>query len=121
MSEREEELLQAYRTGAVQYPGPAGAVSAYQSRPKTPDRRPVVVVIHENRGLAAYIEDVARRLARAGCHALAPDLLSRCGSTAARREFLRSPGRRCWRRAGGTAGRSHSQPRCRPRTLPRRR
>jgi len=83
MSEREEELLQAYRTGAVQYPGPAGAVSAYQSRPKTPDRRPAVLVIHENRGLAAYIEDVARRLARAGCHALAPDLLSRCGSTAA--------------------------------------
>jgi carboxymethylenebutenolidase len=65
----------------VQYPGPAGAVSAYQSRPKAPGRQPAVVVIHENRGLTPYIQDVARRLARAGYHALAPDLLSRRGGT----------------------------------------
>jgi carboxymethylenebutenolidase len=67
--------------GMVQYPGAAGAVSAYQSRPKAPGRQPAVVVIHENRGLTPYIQDVARRLARDGYHALAPDLLSRRGGT----------------------------------------
>ncbi|MGI2169925.1 dienelactone hydrolase family protein [Shewanella sp. MF05960] len=36
---------------------------------------PVVLVVHENRGLNPYIEDVARRLAKAGYIALAPDAL----------------------------------------------
>src|SRR5207344_618107 len=36
---------------------------------------PVVVVVHENRGLNPYIEDVARRLAAAGYMALAPDAI----------------------------------------------
>lgn len=36
---------------------------------------PVVLVIHENRGLNPYIEDVARRLAKAGFIAFAPDVL----------------------------------------------
>lgn len=36
---------------------------------------PVVLVIHENRGLNPYIEDVARRLAKAGFIAFAPDAL----------------------------------------------
>lgn len=68
-------------SGMVPYPGAAGAVSAHQSRPKAPGRQPAVVVIHENRGLTPYIQDVARRLAREGYHALAPDLLSRRGGT----------------------------------------
>lgn len=38
-------------------------------------RLPVVLVVHENRGLNPYIEDVARRLAKAGFIALAPDAL----------------------------------------------
>jgi carboxymethylenebutenolidase len=38
-------------------------------------KRPVVLVIHENRGLNPYIEDVARRLAKAGFIAFAPDAL----------------------------------------------
>src|SRR5918996_968926 len=63
-------------SGTVQYPGPAGAVSAYQSRPKAPGRQPAVVVIHENRGLTPYIRDVARPLAREGYHPPAPHLLS---------------------------------------------
>ncbi|MGO2129365.1 MAG: dienelactone hydrolase family protein [Pseudoalteromonas prydzensis] len=37
--------------------------------------RPVVLVIHENRGLNPYIKDVARRLAKAGFIAFAPDAL----------------------------------------------
>ena len=36
---------------------------------------PVVLVIHENRGLNPYVKDVARRLAKAGYLALAPDAL----------------------------------------------
>ncbi|WP_127554940.1 dienelactone hydrolase family protein [Saccharospirillum alexandrii] len=38
-------------------------------------RAPVVLVVHENRGLNPYIEDVARRLAKAGYIAFAPDAL----------------------------------------------
>ncbi|MCA1747985.1 MAG: YghX family hydrolase [Parasphingopyxis sp.] len=40
---------------------------------------PAVLVIHENRGLNPYIEDVARRLAKAGYLALAPDGLTSLG------------------------------------------
>ena len=38
-------------------------------------KRPVVLVVHENRGLNPYVEDVARRVALAGFVALAPDAL----------------------------------------------
>ena len=58
------------------------AISGYLSRPKAEGKFPAVVVIHENRGLNDHIRDVARRLARAGYVALAPDLLSRQGGTA---------------------------------------
>jgi carboxymethylenebutenolidase len=40
---------------------------------------PVVLVVHENRGLNPYIKDVARRLAKAGFVALAPDALHPVG------------------------------------------
>jgi carboxymethylenebutenolidase len=54
-------------------------VRAYQVTPaKIADKAPVVVV-HENRGLNPYIEDVARRVAKAGYIALAPDGLSSVG------------------------------------------
>jgi carboxymethylenebutenolidase len=43
------------------------------ARPASGDKFPVVLVIHENRGLNPYIEDVARRLAVVGFMALAPD------------------------------------------------
>jgi carboxymethylenebutenolidase len=42
---------------------------------------PMVIVIHENRGLNAHMRDVARRLAVAGYSALAPDFLSPAGGT----------------------------------------
>lgn len=57
------------------------AISGYLSRPKGEDRRPAVVVVHEWRGINDYTRDVARRLAKAGYVALAPDLLSRQGGT----------------------------------------
>jgi carboxymethylenebutenolidase len=43
------------------------------------EKRPTVLVIHENRGLNPYIKDVARRLAKAGFIAFAPDALHPLG------------------------------------------
>lgn len=66
---------------SVQYPGKSGNVTAYLSRPKDGGKRGAVIVIHENRGLVDHIKDVARRFAKDGFVALAPDLLSRSGGT----------------------------------------
>lgn len=64
------------------FQGPGGAIACHVARPaKRPKRRPAVIVIHENRGLNAHIEDVARRLAREGFLAIAPDALSGSGGT----------------------------------------
>lgn len=65
----------------IQYPGKAGNVKAYLARPKDGNGLGAVIVIHENRGLNDHIKDVARRLAKEGFGALAPDLLSREGGT----------------------------------------
>jgi carboxymethylenebutenolidase len=58
------------------------SISGYLARPSAQGTYPGVVVIHENRGLNDHIRDVARRLAKAGYIALAPDLASRAGGTA---------------------------------------
>ncbi len=66
----------------VTYPSPNGhgEVRGYLVRPAAAEGRlPAVVVVHENRGLNPYIEDVARRLAKAGFLALAPDGLTSVG------------------------------------------
>ncbi|WP_207458512.1 dienelactone hydrolase family protein [Azospirillum sp. SYSU D00513] len=65
----------------VNYQGATGTVQGYLARPKMAEQAPAVVVIHENRGLNPYIQDVTRRLALAGFVALAPDLLSPLGGT----------------------------------------
>jgi carboxymethylenebutenolidase len=59
----------------------ATTVNAYLARPSADGTYPGVIVIHENRGLTDHIRDVARRLAKAGYVALAPDLASRAGGT----------------------------------------
>jgi carboxymethylenebutenolidase len=57
-----------------------GEVRGYLVRPaKTTGKVAGIVVVHENRGLNPYIEDVARRVARAGFIALAPDGLTSQG------------------------------------------
>lgn len=59
-----------------------GTIRAYVARPKGASqraRRPVVLVIHENRGLNPHIEDIARRLAVDGFIAVAPDALTSLG------------------------------------------
>jgi carboxymethylenebutenolidase len=66
----------------VSYPSPAGSgtVRGYLVRPANPaGKLPGIVVIHENRGLNPYIEDVARRLAVENYVAFAPDALSPVG------------------------------------------
>src|SRR2546430_10859683 len=64
------------------YPSPQGSgnMRGYFARPaNTAGKLPGVVVIHENRGLNPYIEDVARRLAVANFVAFAPDALTPLG------------------------------------------
>jgi carboxymethylenebutenolidase len=66
----------------ITYPSPQGngTVRAYLVRPaKSTGKVPAVLVVHENRGLNPYIEDVARRVAKGGFVALAPDGLSSVG------------------------------------------
>ena len=65
----------------VKYPGETGEVRAYFARPKGDAKLPGVVVIHENRGINAHIEDVTRRFALEGFLAMAPDALSPLGGT----------------------------------------
>ncbi len=61
----------------------AGGVEldGYLAQPKGDGPLPAVIVIHENRGLNAHIEDVARRFALEGFLALAPDFLAPSGGT----------------------------------------
>jgi carboxymethylenebutenolidase len=64
------------------YPSPqgSGTMRGYFARPaKASGKLPGVVVIHENRGLNPYIEDVARRLAVLNFIAIAPDALTPVG------------------------------------------
>jgi carboxymethylenebutenolidase len=49
------------------------------TRSATPEKLPSILVIHENRGLNPYIEDIARRLALANFMAFAPDGLTSLG------------------------------------------
>ncbi len=66
----------------ITYPSPNGhgEVRGYMVRPTAAEGKlPAVVVVHENRGLNPYIRDVARRLAKDGFMALAPDGLTSVG------------------------------------------
>lgn len=68
--------------GYKKYASPkgAGVMQGYYVRPAVVQHKlPAVVVIHENRGLNPYIEDVARRLGIAGFIAFAPDALTPLG------------------------------------------
>ena len=65
--------------GYVTYKGATGPVRAYRARPTGSAKLPAILVIHQNKGLTAHIEDVARRAALEGYIALAPDALSPAG------------------------------------------
>ena len=66
-------------TVTVPSPHGNGTIKGYLVRPATADKLPAIIVIHENRGLNPYIEDVARRLAVANFIAFAPDGLTSLG------------------------------------------
>lgn len=67
----------AYET--VASPKGNGSIRGYFAHPAKGKKFPAVLVIHENRGLNPYIEDVTRRLAKAGYVAFAPDGLTSVG------------------------------------------
>lgn len=70
------------QTEYIEYESPQGAerMRGYLARPAgVKEKLPAVLVIHENRGLNPYIEDVTRRLGLAGFLAFAPDALTPLG------------------------------------------
>jgi carboxymethylenebutenolidase len=76
-------------TEQVTYAIEAGTIKGYLARPKKKGKYPGVIVIHENRGLNAHIEDVTRRAAKAGYVAIAVDGLSLLGGTPANEDEAR--------------------------------
>lgn len=79
---RLEARMESFVVGGAQ-------MSAYVARPKGSGKLPAVVVIHENRGLTAHIQDVARRMALEGFLAVAPDMLAPRGGTPKDRDLAR--------------------------------
>src|SRR5713101_6723449 len=67
--------------GIAEFPGEGVRLDGYLARPAKAGAFPIVLVCHENRGLTRHIEDVTRRLAKAGYVGVAVDLLSREGGT----------------------------------------
>ncbi len=70
------------RAEYVEYPSPrgSGTMRGYMATPvDMSSRKPAVLVIHENRGLNPYIEDVVRRFAAADFLAFGPDALTPLG------------------------------------------
>jgi carboxymethylenebutenolidase len=65
----------------IKYPGETGEIKAFMAWPKTGNKFPAVLIIHENRGLQPHIQDVTRRMANEGFLSLAPDGLSPLGGT----------------------------------------
>jgi len=82
----DEDLFTEY----IGYAGVQGEMKAYVARPKDERKYKTVIVIHENRGLNAHIEDVARRVANAGFLAIAPNALSPLGKTFANEDEARA-------------------------------
>jgi carboxymethylenebutenolidase len=86
ISQNDQELETSYVTWA----GKDCTMKGYLALPKNTPKTGTVLIIHENRGLNPHIEDVARRAAKAGWIALAPDALSPFGGTPADENEARS-------------------------------
>ncbi len=85
-----EEDSKKLFTEYITYPGVPAEMRAYVARPKKKKKYPAVIVIHENRGLNAHIEDVTRRAAMAGYLAIAPNALAPLGGTPANEDDART-------------------------------
>ena len=68
-------------TEFITYPAPKTEMKAFMAHPKKDGKFPAVIVIHENRGLQPHIQDVAKRFAKEGFLAVAPDGLTPVGGT----------------------------------------
>jgi carboxymethylenebutenolidase len=68
-------------TGDVTFTSGSDEIFGYLARPVAEGVYPAIMICHENRGLTDHIRDVARRFAKNGYVALAPDLLAREGGT----------------------------------------
>lgn len=78
VSFNDEDITASYAT--FDSPKGFGTGSGYLVKPKNLEgTAPVVLVVHENRGLNPYVKDVARRLAKQGFVAFAPDILHSLG------------------------------------------
>jgi carboxymethylenebutenolidase len=78
-------------TERISYPGVNNTtMQAYVARPKEDKKYSAIIVIHENRGLNAHIEDVTRRAALAGYLAIAPNALAPLGGTPANEDEART-------------------------------
>ena len=73
----DKDISVGYET--VESPQGNGSINGYLAKPSKGKKFASVLVIHENRGLNPYIEDVARRFAKAGYMAFAPDGLTSVG------------------------------------------
>ena len=73
----DKDLKVGYET--VDSPKGNGKIKGYLARPAKGKKFAAILVVHENRGLNPYIEDVARRLAKVGYMAFAPDGLTSVG------------------------------------------
>jgi carboxymethylenebutenolidase len=76
-------------TGRLAFDSPKGRINGYLARARAGGMRPVVLVVHENRGLNPHLEDVARRFAVEGYLGYAVDLLSLVGGTPASEDAAR--------------------------------
>lgn len=70
-------------TGMVQIKAADRAIPAYVARPAKGSKLPAVILVSEIFGLHEYIRDTARRLAKAGYVAIAPDFFVRAGDPSA--------------------------------------
>ncbi|MBX3288631.1 MAG: dienelactone hydrolase family protein [Acidobacteria bacterium] len=77
VSPDDDDITVGYET--VESPKGNGSIKGYLARPAKGKKFAAVLVIHENRGLNPYIEDVTRRFAKAGYLAFAPDGLTSVG------------------------------------------
>ncbi|MBQ26910.1 MAG: carboxymethylenebutenolidase [Nitrospiraceae bacterium] len=76
----EKFTAQQVKDSTVQYQGDGVTITAYLVKPQGVSNAPSIIVIQEWWGLNDHIKDIARRLARCGYIAIAPDLYSRLGN-----------------------------------------
>lgn len=70
---------QGLRAGMISIPTTAGDIPAYRAAPAEPGKRPIILVVQEIFGVHEHIQDVARRFAKLGYLAIAPELYHRQG------------------------------------------